>query len=1095
MQIKLRNLTIGTRIAMALALPIAGMLFLLILLVGRQYQTASNMDMLRRMAELAPAVSALVHELQLERGVSAGLVSSAEGVAFAERLPARHTQTDLRRSELLEMLDRYDETPAVLEQATYLRPRIEAAREKLAQIWKMRAAIADRSVGVGGVTAYYSDTIGELIGIAEAMLLADVHPDLSRNIAAYTRLLHVKEQTGLERAIGSAGFAAGKIDSPTYMRIVELINQQRIYLREFHFYATAEQSAFFEKTLYGINEAEVTRLRRILLKSRDTGSTGRIDARHWFDSMTRKIDLLKSIEDRLANDVIVQAGELKAAAEETAWRIGLLALLLLGLTLGLAVGIARGIILPLRSMTDAMERLASGDRSAEIRNSDRADEIGALTRAARVFRESQIRAAQADEQTRLAAALRVYRRALSAIVQGVVIVDGERRITYANDAFCQFFRIDGSNFPGEREIFLDACRNAPDALLAELAPAFAGEYYHGEIHCRCSDGTPFWCEITVTPAADGSGNTTHLVGVLRDVTEARRVEQELRIAATAFESLHGMMVTDAHGLILRVNKAFVEMTGWSAEEAVGQSPAILKSGRHDAEFYADMWRQLAVTGAWEGEIWDRRKNGEIYPKWQTVSAVRGADGSITHYVAAFSDIGERKEAEQRIHDLAFFDPLTGLPNRRLLLDRLQQALSASARNEQHGALLFIDLDNFKSLNDTLGHDMGDLLLCEVARRLQACLRGCDTVARLGGDEFVVMLEDLGGDATQAAADSETVGNKILDSLNQDYDLAGKVHHSSPSIGVTIFLGQETSIDNLLKQADLAMYQAKAAGRNAMRFFDPGMQAVVTARSVLEDDLREALKAKQFVLHYQPQVDGEGRMTGAEALLRWQHPQRGLVPPAEFIPLAEETGLILPIGEWVLRTACARLAQWRVQPETADLTLAVNVSARQFRHPGFVYQVASALSASGADPHRLKLELTESLLLDDIEATVVKMTALKAAGVSFSLDDFGTGYSSLAYLKRLPLDQLKIDRSFVRDVLTDPNDAVIARTIVALGQSLGLAVIAEGVETEEQRAFLAAHNCHAYQGYLFGRPEPAQERQGTGSGAGGVTMQELRSVES
>ncbi|MFC5301429.1 EAL domain-containing protein [Azospira restricta] len=1071
MQIKLRNLTIGTRIAIALALPITGLLFVSLLLVGRQYQTASNMDMLRRMAELAPAVSALVHELQLERGVSAGFVSSLEGAAFAERLPARHAQTDQRRAELTDMLERYDGMPAVVEQAAYLRPRIEAAREKLGKIWLTRAAIAERSINVGGVTAYYSDAISELIGIAEAMLLADVHPDLNRSIAAYTRLLHMKEQTGLERAIGSAGFAAGRIDSPTYMRIVELINQQRIYLREFHFYATAEQSAFFEKTLYGVNEAEVTRLRRVLLKSRDTGSAEGVDARHWFDSMTKKIDLLKSIEDRLAGDLIAQATALKAEAEASAWRIGLLALLLLALTVSLAAGIARGIILPLKRMTEAMQRLAAGDGAAEIRASDRTDEIGALTRAARVFRESQIKAAQADEQARIAAALRVYRRALSAIVQGVVITDGERRITYANDAFCQYFRISDGAFPGDRQIFLDAAQSGPDAFLAELAPAFAGHYYHGEIHCRGTDGTPFWCEITVTPAADSSGRTTHLVGVLRDVTEARRVEQELRIAATAFESLHGMMVTDAAGTILRVNKAFVEMTGWSAEEAVGQSPAILKSGRHDAEFYADMWRQLAVTGAWEGEIWDRRKNGEIYPKWQTVSAVRGPDGGITHYVAAFSDIGERKEAEQRIHDLAFFDPLTGLPNRRLLLDRLQQALSASARNRQHGALLFIDLDNFKSLNDTLGHDMGDLLLCEVARRLQDCLRGCDTVARLGGDEFVVMLEDLGDDPTQAAADSETVGNKILDSLNRDYDLNGKAHHSSPSIGVTLFLGQETNIDNLLKQADLAMYQAKAAGRNAMRFFDPGMQAVVTARSELEDDLREALKAQQFVLHYQPQVDGEGRITGAEALLRWQHPQRGLVPPAEFIPLAEETGLILPIGDWVLRTACARLAQWRARPDTAALTLAVNVSARQFRHPGFVYQVVSALGASGADPHRLKLELTESLLLDDIEGTVVKMTALKAAGVSFSLDDFGTGYSSLSYLKRLPLDQLKIDRSFVRDVLTDPNDAAIARTIVALGQSLGLTVIAEGVETEEQRAFLAAHNCHAYQGYLFGRPEP------------------------
>jgi diguanylate cyclase (GGDEF)-like protein len=486
-----------------------------------------------------------------------------------------------------------------------------------------------------------------------------------------------------------------------------------------------------------------------------------------------------------------------------------------------------------------------------------------------------------------------------------------------------------------------------------------------------------------------------------------------------------------------------------------------------------MWRQLAVTGAWEGEIWDRRKNGEIYPKWQTVSAVRGADNRITHYVSAFSDISERKEAEQRIHDLAFYDPLTHLPNRRLLIDRLHQALSASARNGTYGALLFIDLDNFKSLNDTLGHDMGDLLLIEVAQRLQTSLRGCDTAARLGGDEFVVMLEDLNENAVDAAAEVETVGTKILETLNQEYQLAGKPHHSTPSIGVTLFHGQETSIDDLLKQADLAMYQSKAAGRNAMHFFDPKMQAAVSARSALEADLHEALRDEQFVLHYQPQVDSTGRMIGAEALLRWHHPQRGLVSPNEFIPTAEETGLILPIGLWVLKVACHRLAEWGAHTASAELTMAVNISARQLRQSDFVQQVISAIETSGANPHRLKLELTESLLLDDIESTIGKMTALKAIGVSFSLDDFGTGYSSLAYLKRLPLDQLKIDRSFVRDVLTDPNDAVIARTIVALGQSLGLSVIAEGVETEAQREFLAANNCMAYQGYLFGKPEPAK----------------------
>ncbi|MDO8932683.1 MAG: EAL domain-containing protein, partial [Rhodocyclaceae bacterium] len=388
--------------------------------------------------------------------------------------------------------------------------------------------------------------------------------------------------------------------------------------------------------------------------------------------------------------------------------------------------------------------------------------------------------------------------------------------------------------------------------------------------------------------------------------------------------------------------------------------------------------------------------------------------------------------------------------------------------------LFIDLDNFKTLNDTLGHDVGDLLLQHVAQRLSACVREGDTVARLGGDEFVVMLEDLSENTQEAAAQTETIGEKILTALNLPYRLAKHDCNSTPSIGATQFVGHKSSIEELLKQADLAMYQAKSAGRNALRFFDREMQAVVSARAGLEADLREGLRAQQFLLYYQAQVDDDGHMTGAEALLRWRHPQRGLVSPDDFIPLAEESGLILPLGHWVLETACRQLVAWTARPHLAHLTMAVNVSARQFRHPDFVEQVLGVLDRLGVDPKKLKIELTESLLVEDVEETIVKMTTLKARGVGFSLDDFGTGYSSLSYLKRLPVDQLKIDRSFVHDLLTDPNDLVIARTIVALGQSMGMTVIAEGVETEGQRGFLAANGCHAFQGYLFSRPLPLSE---------------------
>ena len=573
---------------------------------------------------------------------------------------------------------------------------------------------------------------------------------------------------------------------------------------------------------------------------------------------------------------------------------------------------------------------------------------------------------------------------------------------------------------------------------------------------------------------DKAGQTARVVVVSHDITERKQAEQWERIAATAFESQQGMFITDAHSVILRVNQAFTDVTGYSAEECVGRTPKILSSGRHDASFYAAMHASLEHKGVWQGEIWNRRKNGDVFPEWLTISAVRDGEGRVTHYVSALSDISVQKAAQEEIRHLAFYDALTGLPNRRLLHDRLRVAIAASARSDRHGALLFIDLDNFKTLNDTLGHDLGDLLLQQAAKRLSACVRERDTVARLGGDEFVVMLADLGGQAADAASQSRIVGEKILAVLNRPYALPGNEYHNTPSIGVTLFGGHQVGIDELMKRADLAMYEAKASGRNTLRFFDPEMQAVVTARAGLEKDLRQALQEQNFVLFYQPQVDRTGRVVGAEALLRWQHRQHGMVSPAAFIPLAEDTGLILPLGLWVLETACAQVARWAAQPGRERFTVSVNVSARQFRQASFVDEVLAVLARSATHPSNLKLELTESMLLDNIEDIIAKMSLLKERGVGFSLDDFGTGYSSLSYLKRLPLDQLKIDQSFVRDLLTDPNDAVIARTIIALASSLGLAVIAEGVETAAQRDMLAAQGCHSYQGYLFSRPLPVAE---------------------
>ncbi len=592
--------------------------------------------------------------------------------------------------------------------------------------------------------------------------------------------------------------------------------------------------------------------------------------------------------------------------------------------------------------------------------------------------------------------------------------------------------------------------------------------WSGEIQNRRKDSTTFWCQANVTTFEHPEFGQIW-VSEHQDISERKQAEQKLRIAATAFETQESIIIADADTIILEVNQAFTKISGYAATEVIGKRPNMLGSGIHDDSFYEQMWNEVKQHGQWHGEIWNRRKNGEIYLGLLTISTVKNGHNEVTNYVGSLIDISERKYSEDKIKQLVYYDQLTQLPNRTLLYDRLQQAFSASARSNLHNALLFIDLDNFKTLNDSLGHHIGDLLLQQVAQRLLACVREGDTVARVGGDEFVIILENLNAKPEDAATQSEIIGEKILGNLTIPYQLNHHEYIGTPSIGFALFKGHSISIDALLKQADIAMYQAKAAGRNTLRFFDQRMQEIVNTRAALENDLHEAIQNFQFFLHYQPQVDIAGTIIGAEALIRWQHPIRGLVAPMEFISLAEETGLILPIGQWVMETACLQLVAWSKSPATRTLQLAVNVSANQFRQENFAKQVQELLERTGAEPTRLKLELTESLLVENIEDVINKMSVLKALGVSFSLDDFGTGYSSLSYLKKLPLDQLKIDKGFVNDLLTDPNDAAIARTIIALAQSMGLNVIAEGVETKAQRDFLAIHGCHYFQGYLFSKP--------------------------
>lgn len=593
-----------------------------------------------------------------------------------------------------------------------------------------------------------------------------------------------------------------------------------------------------------------------------------------------------------------------------------------------------------------------------------------------------------------------------------------------------------------------------------------------EYRMVAADGRCVWLRDVVHLMIN-NGRVTEIVGFMIDITRQKKAEEQLRLAATTFESLQGIMITDKNARILRVNKAFTQITGYSAEQVEGQSASILKSGYHDPAFYEDFRFQLQTSGKFEGEIWNRRRNGEIYPAWQTVTAVKNDFDEVSHYISVFSDITAQKEAADKIHTMAFFDALTALPNRRLLLDRFEHALAVAKRHHKYGAVIFLDLDHFKLLNDSLGHAVGDELLIQVAARLTSVLRKEDTPARLGGDEFVVLLHPDLDSLTVAADHAIAAAEKIRSALNQAFFLNDYQHQISTSIGIALFPDNHVGTDIILQQADTAMYRSKASGRNSISFYHPSMQEAADVRIKMENNLRIAVERNQFTLYYQPLVDSEGVVLSAEALIRWPQPGKNMMQPAEFIAVAEESNLILAVGQWVLMEACRQIKAW----QTAGINLphiSVNVSSRQFRQPDFVDQVRLALTRSGIAPYLLGIELTEGVMIDDLNDTVSKMKALKALGISIAVDDFGTGYSSLAYLKKLPIDILKIDRSFVRDILTDMNDAVIVQAILGMAKHLGLHVIAEGVETAQQFDLLKQQECPSFQGHYFSHPLPAKQ---------------------
>lgn len=587
---------------------------------------------------------------------------------------------------------------------------------------------------------------------------------------------------------------------------------------------------------------------------------------------------------------------------------------------------------------------------------------------------------------------------------------------------------------------------------------------------RRRDGGIFYMELSVSELKQGSASL--FMGILRDTSELKKSEKELGLASKVFENMsEAIGVTDSDNNYVSVNPAFTRITGYSQEEVIGENPRIMASGRHEPAFYQKMWESINENGYWQGEIWDRRKNGDIYPKWLSIVALKDARERLQNYIAVFSDISERKAADERIHFMAHYDALTNLPNRVLLHDRLLHALMSAPRHKAKVAILFLDLDRFKTINDTLGHSAGDLLLESVAERLTGCVRKSDTVARLGGDEFLVVLTDI-----HEASHAATVAQKIIDSISNPFAIRDIELHTSTSIGISLFPDDGVANEELIANADVAMYRAKDSGRNNYQFFTPTMNSSSYERLTMENKLRRALERQEFVLYYQPQVNLEtGRIIGSEALVRWRHPEMGLVPPGIFIPIVEESGLIVPIGEWVLWEACRQNMAWQ-EAGLAPITVAVNLSAVQFHQKNLTEMVANVLQSTGLSSSWLELEITESGIMQNSEASVNKLHSLKQMGLKLSIDDFGTGYSSLSYLKKFPLDKLKIDQSFVREITTNQDDAAIVGAIIGMAKSLKLRVIAEGVETREHLNFLYANNCFEMQGYYFSKPVPADEFQ-------------------
>lgn len=660
----------------------------------------------------------------------------------------------------------------------------------------------------------------------------------------------------------------------------------------------------------------------------------------------------------------------------------------------------------------------------------------------------------------------------------IVITNSDGIIEYVNPRFNQVTGFASRDVIGQKPSIQKSGLTPLEIYEHLWKTILEGREWKGELLNKKKDGTVYVEEITINPVKNPqSHEITHFIAIKQDITAKKVAEEEQKLAASVFEhSTEGILITDAQGTILQVNTAFSQITGYRADEAIGKNPRILQSGRHNKGFYELMWAELTRKGHWEGEIINKTKSGETYPEWLIISSIKNEDKQTTHYIGNFVDITERKKAEERIHYLAYYDALTGLPNRELLMDRLKFSIAQISRKGDTLALLFMDLDGFKNVNDSLGHDIGDILLEMTAKRLTDSVRKGDTVARHGGDEFIIILTDLPKDKDIAAQDAAVIANNIRRVINLPFKIEDYHLSITPSIGITLYPGDGETAEELIKHADTAMYQAKDHGRNNYQFFTPKMNERAMERLSMETKIRQALNEKQFQLFYQPQVDMDtGSVIGAESLLRWYEPEQGWIDTGHFIELAEQTGQILALGEWALETVFYQVKEWEKEKGCfGNYRIGVNVSPRQFQQSGFIKTVENLVTKSGVNPYCIDLELTEGVIIHNIGDITKKLQQLKEIGFHLSIDDFGTGYSSLYYLKKLPLDGLKIDQSFVREIATDENDVAIVRTIIGIAESLQYSVIAEGVEKVEQHDILKNLGCHFSQGYYYARPMPLEK---------------------